>query len=82
MILVELYSKDDCCLCDEAKAILLKVREEIPFELREVKLNDDENLINEYGTKIPVVFINGRLAFKYHVYELELKDKLRREARR
>ncbi len=82
MILVELYSKDDCCLCDEAKAILLKVREEIPFEFREIKLNDDEHLINEYGTKIPVVFINGRLAFKYHVYELELKDKLRREARR
>jgi glutaredoxin len=82
MILVELYSKDDCCLCDEAKAILMKVREEIPFEFREIKLNDDEHLINEYGTKIPVVFINGRLAFKYHVYELELKDKLRREARR
>jgi hypothetical protein len=60
----------------------MKVREEIPFEFREIKLNDDENLINEYGTKIPVVFINGRLAFKYHVYELELKDKLRRELRR
>ncbi|RFM25465.1 MAG: glutaredoxin family protein [Candidatus Thermochlorobacter aerophilum] len=82
MILVELYSKDGCCLCDEAKAVLMKVREEIPFEFREIKLNDDENLINEYGTKIPVVFINGRLAFKYHVYELELKDKLRRELRR
>jgi glutaredoxin len=82
MILVELYSKDGCCLCDEAKAVLMKVREEIPFEFCEIKLNDDENLINEYGTKIPVVFINGRLAFKYHVYELELKDKLRRELRR
>jgi Glutaredoxin-like domain (DUF836). len=51
MILVELYSKDDCCLCDEAKAILMKVREEIPFEFREIKLNDDEHLINEYALK-------------------------------
>lgn len=82
MVLVELYSKDGCCLCDEAKAVLKKVQAEIPFELREIKLNDDENLINEYGSKIPVVFINGRMAFKYHVYELELKDKLRREFRR
>ncbi|MFN3387002.1 MAG: glutaredoxin family protein [Candidatus Thermochlorobacter sp.] len=81
MILVELYSKDDCCLCDEAKAVLMKVQEEIPFELREIKLNEDEHLMNEYGSKIPVVFINGRMAFKYHVYELELKDKLRRELR-
>ncbi|PIO47265.1 MAG: thioredoxin family protein [[Chlorobium] sp. 445] len=81
MILVELYSKDDCCLCDEAKAVLMKVQGEIPFELREIKLNEDEHLMNEYGSKIPVVFINGRMAFKYHVYELELKDKLRRELR-
>ncbi len=78
MVLVEIFSKDDCCLCDEAKSVLLKVQKEILFELHEIKIQDDENLIREYGTKIPVVFINGRLAFKYHVYELELKEKLRR----
>ncbi|MFN3346047.1 MAG: glutaredoxin family protein, partial [Chloroherpetonaceae bacterium] len=78
MVVVEIFSKDDCCLCDEAKSVLLKVQREIPFELHEIKIQDDENLIREYGTKIPVVFINGRLAFKYHVYELELKQKLRR----
>ncbi|NTW49869.1 MAG: glutaredoxin family protein [Chlorobiales bacterium] len=81
MVLVELYSKDGCCLCDEAKAVLLKVKEEMPFELRETKIQEDEYLLKEYGTKIPVVFINGRLAFKYHVYELELKEKLRHETR-
>jgi len=70
MVLVELFSKDNCCLCDEAKGVLLKVQKEIPFELQEIKIQDDENLIREYGTKIPVVFINGRMAFKYHVYEL------------
>ncbi|MBC8043544.1 MAG: glutaredoxin family protein [Rhizobacter sp.] len=79
MVLIELYSKDDCHLCDEAKEVLLKVQHEVPFELKEVKIHDDENLVREYGTKIPVVFINGRMAFKYHVYELELRDKLRRE---
>lgn len=78
MVLVEIFSKDECCLCDEAKEVLRKVQNEIPFDLQEIKIQDDENLIREYGTKIPVVFINGRMAFKYHVYELELKDKLRR----
>ena len=78
MVLVELFSKDNCCLCDDAKSVLLKVQKEIPFELQEIKIQDDENLIREYGTKIPVVFINGRMAFKYHVYELELKEKLKR----
>ncbi|ACF12933.1 glutaredoxin 2 [Chloroherpeton thalassium ATCC 35110] len=76
MLLVELYSKKGCCLCDEAKKVLLKVKHEIPFEFRETKIQEDEDLLHEYGTKIPVVFINGRLAFKYHVYELELKELL------
>jgi len=76
MLLVELYSKEGCCLCTEAKKVLLKVQHEIPFEFREVKIQEDDYLLHEYGTKIPVVFINGRLAFKYHVYELELKEKL------
>lgn len=79
MVVVDLYSKDNCGLCDDAKEVLLRVQEEVPFELRETKIQDDDNLVREYGTKIPVVFINGRMAFKYHVYELELKDKLRRE---
>jgi len=78
--LIEIYSKDECCLCDEAKAVLLKVKQEIPFELREIKIQDDANLLKEYGHKIPVVFINGRMAFKHHVYELELKEKLYKES--
>jgi glutaredoxin len=78
-VLVELYSKDGCCLCDEAKEVLLQTQKSIPFSFREIKIQDDNHLLEEYGTKIPVVFINGRMAFKYHVYELELKEKLRRE---
>jgi glutaredoxin len=77
--LIEIYSKDECCLCDEAKAVIEKVRKEIPFEFREIKIQDDAHLIKEYGHKIPVVFINGRMAFKHHVYELELKEKLYKE---
>jgi glutaredoxin len=78
MVLVEFYSKDSCCLCDDAKEVLMAVQREIPFEFQEIKIQDDENLLREYGARIPVVFINGRMAFKYHVYEMELKDKLKR----
>lgn len=78
--LIEIYTKDECCLCDEAKAVLSKVKKEIDFELREIKIQDDAHLIQEYGHKIPVVFINGRLAFKHHIYELELKEKLYKES--
>jgi glutaredoxin len=81
MVLVELYSKDNCSLCDIAKDVLVKVRQDVSFEFREIKLKDDDELFAEFGTKIPLVFINGRLSFKYHVYELELKEKILRELR-
>jgi hypothetical protein len=33
MILVELFSKEDCHLCEEALEVLKKVQREIPFML-------------------------------------------------
>ena len=38
MIRVELYGKRDCCLCDDVKATLLKVRRDIPFDLHEIDI--------------------------------------------
>ena len=38
MIVVELFSKDDCRLCDRVKETLLRVQERHPFELRETKI--------------------------------------------
>jgi hypothetical protein len=32
----------------------------------------------EYGEQIPVVFVNGNKAFKYHVGEAELEEKVKR----
>ena len=38
MIRVEVYGKRECCLCEEVKALLLKVQREIPFDLREIDI--------------------------------------------
>lgn len=76
MVTVEIYSKSDCCLCDDAKAILARVRADIPFELREIDIESDPELLRKYGQQIPVVFIGGFKAFKFHVDETELRRKL------
>lgn len=75
-IKVEIYSKSDCHLCDEAKSVLLKVHKEIPFDFCEVDITNDQELFAEYKEQIPVVFINDRKAFKYRVNEKELRRKL------
>ena len=81
MARVEILSKPDCCLCDEAKAVLLRVRSELPFELVETDITDptrDPALCARYATEIPVVFVDGRKAFKFRVDEAELRRKLAR----
>jgi glutaredoxin len=77
MILVELYSKDDCHLCEDAKAVLQSVQKQIPFSLKEIVLLPGEAYYNEYTELVPVVHINGVFTFKYRVNEHALTAKLR-----
>lgn len=76
MILVELFSKKDCHLCDEAKLVLERVRREIPFTLREIKLAEGDDKYDEYGELVPVVHIDKVFAFKYRVNESMLRIRL------
>ncbi len=80
MTLVELYSKDDCHLCDEAQAVLEKVRKEIPFQLRIIKLMPGEENFEEFKEDFPVIHINKRFAFKHRVNETMLKIRLQQIA--
>jgi len=66
---VEIYSKPDCHLCDDAKAVLRKMQRRHRFALREVNIAADEKLLAEYGARIPLVFVNGHLVCKYFVDE-------------
>jgi glutaredoxin len=79
-MIVEIYSKAQCPLCDEAKEVLAEVRRRIPFELREVDITQDPALFEEYRYDIPVVFVNGHKAFKHHLDARLVEKRLRREA--
>lgn len=69
--LVELYSKDDCHLCDVAKEILLKVQKRQPFRLVEIKIQPGTDEYEQFKERIPVIFVNGKFAFQYHINEDE-----------
>ncbi|HUB06947.1 MAG TPA: redoxin domain-containing protein [Myxococcales bacterium] len=78
MIQVEIYSKKDCHLCDEAKAVLARVRERIPFELIEVDIEQDAKLFEQFKYDVPVVYVDGRRAFKHRVDEQDFATRLER----
>jgi glutaredoxin len=69
---VVLYSRDGCCLCDDARAILERVRATHPFALSEVDIEGDEHLLRAYLERIPVVTIDGQEAFELFVDETQL----------
>lgn len=76
MIKVVVYSKPDCHLCDDVKAQLQKLKESHRFELREVNILQDQEAFEKFREEIPVVFINGKKAFKFHLDEKEFVRRL------
>ncbi|MGH7602100.1 MAG: glutaredoxin family protein [bacterium] len=68
-VIVEIYSKPDCHLCEEAKAALVKMQRRYGFQLREVNIAEDPALLAEYGTRIPLIYVDGHLVCKYYVDE-------------
>ncbi len=74
---VTLYGRSGCCLCDDAREVLLKVRSTHPFELVERDIEADETLLRSYLERIPVVTIDGIEAFELFVDERELESRLR-----
>ena len=77
---VEIFSRPNCHLCDEAKAAIERVRKRtrLGFDLNVVNIETDPKLEREFGTDIPVVFVNGQKAFKYRVDEIEFEKRLKR----
>jgi len=78
LVQIDIYSRPGCHLCDEAKEVVERVRLRFPFLLRVINIETDPEIEKRYGEKIPVVFINGNKAFKYHVDEAELEKKVKK----
>lgn len=76
-----LYSRKNCCLCDEMKAVIQRVSEQIPIDLDEVDIDADAALRAHYDDDVPVLFIDGRKAFKYRATVAELTKKLNHKRR-
>ena len=74
-----LYSRPGCCLCEDMKAVLAEVELDPPFDLEEIDISTQAELEERFGQEIPVLFVNGRKAFKYRVTSRELYRRLRRE---
>lgn len=77
MIKVTLYTKEDCCLCLEAKNTLKNLQKRYQFILEEIDITSRSDLYENLKEEIPVIFINDRKSFKYRVDPQQFVKKLK-----
>jgi glutaredoxin len=74
--LVTLYTRQRCCLCDDAKAVIAAARDRAEFDYEERDIDRDSELVRLYNDDVPVIAIDGVKAFKHKVNMKEFLKKL------
>lgn len=81
---VTLYTRPGCHLCEDAKEAMLPLLAEFGAILREVNIDEDQELTQRFGHDIPVIFIGEHKAAKHRVdreqFRRQLKDTRKDEA--
>jgi hypothetical protein len=78
---VVLFGRDGCCLCDEAREVIARVRADHPFAYEERDIDLDDALLRAYLERIPVVTIDGVEAFELFIDEAAFAERLSRVER-
>jgi glutaredoxin len=73
---VVLYGRRGCHLCDDARAVLERVRSRHPFTLVQRDIEADDELLRAYLERIPVVTVDGVEVCEFFVDEAGLVDRL------
>ena len=74
---VVLYSRPGCHLCDEARDAILRLRTDgVDFELREVDIESDDELLKRYLELIPVVCVDGEQVSELRLDQGALRARL------
>ncbi len=73
-------SKPGCHLCADALSALRALQAELPFEIHERDITQEEVLHRAYFERIPVVALDGEEVCEYFVDEPLLRERL--ESRR
>jgi thiol-disulfide isomerase/thioredoxin len=80
VIVLTLYSRPGCHLCDVMKDTIKSVAQDVPLTLEEVDISTDPALEGRYGLEIPVLMVDGKKVAKYRIGEEELMRLLRARA--
>lgn len=73
---VTMYTRPGCHLCADAKAMMQSLLDEFGATLREVNIDQDNELGERYGWDIPVIFVGRHKAAKHRVDPMQFRRQL------
>jgi hypothetical protein len=73
---VTLIGKPGCHLCDDARAVVHRVAEELGAVVEERDITQDQELYRKYWEQIPVVLVDGEQHDFWRVDERRLRAAL------
>lgn len=76
---LQIYTRKNCCLCEVMKDVIRAAKAPCLVTLDEIDVDSSAELQALYGEEVPVLFINGRKAFKYRVTARELQERFEKE---
>ena len=77
---VVFYTRPGCHLCDEAEREIDAARCHTLYTFEKVNIETDPDLTRRYGWDIPVVTINGRVAFKHRLTAADFRRAVEKAA--
>ena len=73
---VTLYLSEGCHLCERAREIVLRLRDEYGFPYTEIDITGDPALESVYREWLPVVEVDGVRVSVYHLDEAALRRRV------
>ena len=58
------YTRAQCCCCHKALDLLKDFQRGHGFQITEVDIDADAELVAKYGNEVPVVAVNGKVRFR------------------
>ena len=75
-MILTLYSKPGCHLCDDVRDLLNKLGAELTLTVQEVDIEKDSTAFERYRHRIPVLVVNGREIAEGRISERDLRAAL------
>lgn len=74
-----LYTGPTCSLCDKAKEVVDRVRQDVPMEVETIDITADAALFERFRYAIPVIALDGEPVMAGKIAEFWLRKALRGE---